>query len=101
MNKTRYHLLVCASYRTSGESKGVCYRKGAVDLLAYLENEIMDRGLDIRVSSVGCLKQCAQGPIMIVYPDGHWYGKVDNEDAIDTVLDALENDEPAEAYLLS
>jgi (2Fe-2S) ferredoxin len=101
MEKTRYHLLVCASYRTNGEARGVCHRKGAVSLLAYLENEIMDRGLDVRVSSVGCLKQCTQGPIMITYPDGHWYGKVDSENAVDAVLDALENDELAEAYLLS
>ncbi len=101
MNKTRYHLFVCASYRTGGEPKGVCHRKGAVDLLAYLENEIMDRGLDARVSSVGCLKQCARGPIMIVYPDGNWYGKVDSESTVDAILDALENGEPAEAYLLS
>ena len=37
MDKTRYHLFVCVSYRTGGEPKGVCHRKGAVDLLAYLE----------------------------------------------------------------
>src|SRR5512145_3246577 len=100
MEKPQYHLLVCASYRTSGEPKGVCYKNGATDLLGYLENEILDRGLDARVSSTGCLKQCTQGPIMIVYPEGHWYGKVKDETAVDAILDAIESGETAADYLV-
>lgn len=100
MDKPEYHLLVCASFRTSGEPQGACHRKGSCDFLAYLDSEILDRGLDARVSSTGCVKQCEQGPIMIVYPEGHWYGGVDSEDAIDTILDALEEGTIADAYLL-
>jgi (2Fe-2S) ferredoxin len=100
MDKPQYHLLVCASYRIGGDPKGVCHRKGSTDMLAYLENEILDRGLDARVSTVGCLKQCGDGPIMIVYPKGHWYGKVDSESTVDAILDAIESGNPAEEYLL-
>ena len=100
MNKPQYHLLVCASFRANGEPQGVCHRKGSCDFLAYLDSEILDRGLDARVSSTGCVKQCEQGPIMIVYPQGHWYGSVDSEDTIDTILDALEEGEVAEKFLL-
>jgi (2Fe-2S) ferredoxin len=101
VDKPRYHLLVCASYRTGGDPKGVCHKKGSTDLLGYLENEILDRGLDARVSSTGCLKQCTQGPILIVYPEGHWYGKIDSEAAVDAILDSLESEEVADIYLIS
>lgn len=89
MDKPDFHILVCASFRLNGEQKGVCHRKGATDLLQYLENEVSDRGMNAVVSSTGCFKVCERGPAMIVYPGGHWYGPM-NEEAIDQVLDALE-----------
>jgi (2Fe-2S) ferredoxin len=100
MDKPQHHLLVCASFRTSGDPQGACFKKGSSDFLAYLDGEILDRGLDARVSSTGCVKQCSQGPILIVYPEGHWYGGVDSEVAIDAILDALEDGDVAEDYLL-
>jgi (2Fe-2S) ferredoxin len=36
---------------------------------------------------------------MVVYPEAHWYGEV-NEEKIDTILDALQEGQPAEALLL-
>ena len=60
-----------------------------------------DRGLDdVLVSPTGCLKLCEKGPVMMVYPDNYWYGEVD-EDAINTILDALEEGKPAEDYLFA
>lgn len=100
MEKPTHHILVCASFRAAGEAKGVCHKKGAVDFLPYLENEILDRGLDALVSSTGCLKECVQGPVMVIYPESQWYGKVNSEDAIDDILDALEEGEVAEAYVM-
>jgi (2Fe-2S) ferredoxin len=52
------------------------------------------------VSTTGCLKLCDQGPVMIVYPEGHWYAGVEGEDAIDAILDGLENGGPAKEYLV-
>ena len=98
MDMTKYHILICNSYRTGGEPKGVCNRKGAADLPQYLENEIVDRGIDATVSTTSCFKRCDKGPLMVVYPQGWWYREVD-EEKIDDILDALEKDEPAEALL--
>ncbi len=100
MEKTAHHILVCASFRTSGEPKGVCHKKGAADHLAYLEGEITDRSMDVTVSSTGCLKQCVNGPIVVIYPENIWYGKVNSEEAIDTILDAVESGGVADDYLL-
>jgi (2Fe-2S) ferredoxin len=89
MNKPEYHFFICNSYRVSGEPQGVCNKKGATDLLQYLETEIQDRGIDGMVSSTGCLKVCTEGPVMVQYPANKWFGAV-TEEKIDSILDAIE-----------
>ena len=102
MEKPTHHILVCASFRMSGEPQGICHKKGSGDYLGYIENEILDRGMDgVVVSSTGCLKACEHGPVMVVYPENTWYGNVDSEDAVDAILDAIEDGEVAEDYVLA
>lgn len=100
INKPDYHILVCNSFRVAGQAQGACNRKEAPNLVQYLENEIVDRGIDALVSTTGCLKICDHGPVMVVYPQGHWYGAVD-EERIDSILDALEEGAAAEELLLN
>ena len=101
MEKPTHHILVCASFRPNGEPKGKCHRKYSLDFLHYIENEIIDRGLEnVIVSSTCCLKLCDEGPVMVIYPENQWYGNVSSEDAIDEILDALEDGETATEYLL-
>lgn len=33
MEKPEHHIFVCASFRADGDGKGVCKKKGSVDLL--------------------------------------------------------------------
>ena len=100
MNKPRYHIFVCASFRGL-EAKGKCVKKNSMSLMQYLEEECSDRGLDAMVSSTGCLKLCDQGPIMVVYPQNYWFGGLTDEEAIDEILDALEAGEPAKNHMLA
>ena len=101
MEKPKHHVFVCGSFRVAGDPKGICHRKDSGALVGYLETEVSDRGLDgVTVSAAGCLKLCEHGPVVVVYPEGHWYGKMD-EDRIDQMLDALEEGKPAEALLIS
>jgi (2Fe-2S) ferredoxin len=70
-------------------------------LLQYLEQELADRGLpEVAVSSTGCLKACDHGPVVIIYPESWWFGGVEDEAAIDAIIDGLESGQPAEAYLI-
>lgn len=90
------------SFRANGDQLGKCAKKGSGQLLGYLESELADRGMsDFQVSSVGCLKLCDHGPVMIIYPEGHWYGGVDSEEAIDEILDSCEENRTSEKYLLT
>lgn len=99
MQKPDYHFMVCASFRQSGEAQGVCAKKGSGSLMQYLENEIIDRGLNGMVTSTGCVKLCEKGPVMIVYPQGNWYGEMD-EEKIDKILDAIEEDQTVPELLI-
>jgi (2Fe-2S) ferredoxin len=100
MNKPAHHILVCASFRATGVPQGVCSKKGSLGLLQYLQDALADHGLDdVLVSTTGCLKRCDHGPVMVVYPEGHWYCQV-NEEALDEILDALAAGKAAEKYLI-
>ena len=99
MQKPDHHLFVCASFRGT-EAKGKCIKKDSMQLITYLEEEIADRGLNAIVSSTGCLKLCEEGPVIVVYPHGHWYGGVTDESVVDEILDAIEAGKAAEKRLL-
>lgn len=101
MEKPTYHILVCNSFRAGGEAKGKCSKKGAGDLVAYIEGEILDRGLDALLACTGCLKQCDNGPVMVIHPQNTWYGNVDSPAAVDEILDALEEGTVAERLLIA
>lgn len=98
MSKPQAHLLICNSFRTCGDPKGVCNKKDSSGLSQYIETELSDRGMDAMVSSTSCMKMCEKGPILVVYPQNWWYGEVD-EEKIDTILDALEQGKPADGRL--
>ena len=40
----------------------------------------------IRVNSAGCLDRCAEGPTIVIYPEGTWYTYVDRAD-INEIID--------------
>ncbi len=100
MDKPDYHIFVCNSFRMSGEPQGICNKKGGPALLQYIEEEVLDRGLDAMISATGCLKVCDRGPAIVIYPQNYWYGNVD-EEAVDAILDALEDGEECEEYLIT
>ncbi|MGE4504536.1 MAG: ferredoxin [Desulfovibrionaceae bacterium] len=93
-------ILVCQSFRAGGDPKGICHKQ-TDGLVQYVEEEILDRGLDMQIVTTGCLKQCESGPIMVVQPENWWFKGVDSEEAVDAILDGVEDGEPAGDYLIS
>jgi (2Fe-2S) ferredoxin len=47
------------------------------------------------------MKACDHGPVMVIQPKGIWYGNVESEEAVDEILDALEDGEVVENRLIS
>jgi (2Fe-2S) ferredoxin len=53
-----------------------------------------------RVNTAGCLDRCELGPVIVIYPEGVWYG-VKNKDEVDEILHALKTQsEPVERLRL-
>ncbi|MDR1486191.1 MAG: (2Fe-2S) ferredoxin domain-containing protein [Planctomycetaceae bacterium] len=102
MQKPLRHILVCGSFRMNGSPQGVCAKGGSGQLLQYLQEELSDRGLvDVVVSCTSCLKVCDRGPAVVVYPDNWWFGHIDNEEAIDAVIESIETGKPDEKYTIA
>ncbi|ADK82102.1 (2Fe-2S) ferredoxin domain-containing protein [Sediminispirochaeta smaragdinae] len=102
MTKPEKQILVCGSFRASGESQGGCEKKGAIGLVPYIQEELADRGMDgVSVAMTSCLNMCDRGPVMAIFPDNIWYGGVDSEDVVDQILDALEGGRTVEELLLT
>lgn len=100
MKKPEYQILVCNSYRVAGDAKGYCNKNGATDFIPYIMEECADRGLDVAITSTACLNVCSQGPVMVIQPQNLWYGGI-TEERIDEILDALEDGESVEEYLIA
>lgn len=93
-------ILLCQSFRSKGDPKGICHKQ-TDGFLQYIEEEILDRDLDMQIVATGCLKQCESGPIMVIQPDNLWFKGIASEEAIDAVLDGLEDSEPPSDYLFT
>ena len=62
-----------------------------------LRDEVERRRLThVRTTRMGCNLQHHQGPILIVYPDGVWYGRLRPEDVPEIVERHLIGGEPVE-----
>ncbi len=81
--KISHHLLLCATSTKAtccDPNEGAkCWSQLKKILQHFdLENPKRIQGIVLR-SKVDCLRICKNGPILLVWPDGIWYGGVDSE----------------------
>lgn len=69
-----------------------CLRQGGKNSIKALKRTLREQDLrkQVMVTKVKCLDQCGRGPVMVVYPEGVWYGGVDEECARRIVTEHLE-----------
>jgi (2Fe-2S) ferredoxin len=98
----RHHVFVCENRRPPDDPRGCCAAKGSEAIRAAFKEELARRGLkrEIRANAAGCLDACADGPTVVVYPEGVWYGHVRLEDVPEIVERHLVNGVPVERLLL-
>jgi (2Fe-2S) ferredoxin len=76
------HVFVCINERAPGHPKGCCKEKGGSEVRDALKRKLTARGVKqhVRANKAGCLDQCEQGIVMVVYPEQVWYGGVTVDD---------------------
>jgi (2Fe-2S) ferredoxin len=84
----RYHVFFCTNLRADGSA--CCQRFNAQALRDHAKKRSKALGITgaggVRINTAGCLDRCAEGPVLVVYPDDVWYSYVDRED-IDEIID--------------
>ena len=79
----RSHVLICGG---TG-----CTSSGSKVLISTFESEIEKNGLaeEVKVVQTGCFGLCALGPVVIIYPEGTFYSRVQESDVAEIVSEHL------------
>ena len=79
----RSHVLICGG---TG-----CTSSGSKVLISTFEKEIEKNGLaeEVKVVQTGCFGLCALGPVVIIYPEGTFYSRVEEKDVAEIVSEHL------------
>ena len=85
MEPFRFHLFVCTQQKSEGVTS--CPASGSFAVLETLDHEIQSRGLtnDVQLTTCGCMGLCDEGPVMVTYPKGVWYRRVQPSDVSEIV----------------
>ncbi len=115
LNKIRDKYKAEIDFRKEGDKSGVSYDYEVVvcggtgcrsckshNVQVKLEELVKANGLEkkVRVGGVGCFGMCAEGPIVLVYPEGVFYTKVSEEDVEKIVLNHFRDGKVVEELLL-
>jgi len=88
------HILVCTGNFCSPDRRG----RALYSLLAELlqREDLLFGPTRVKRGETPCLGVCSNGPIVVVYPDGIWYGSVTPDLLERIVVEHLKNNRPVE-----
>jgi (2Fe-2S) ferredoxin/predicted O-methyltransferase YrrM len=96
MEPFRFHFFVCTQQKPEGVPS--CPASGSLAVLDALDRQLQARGLENEVqrTTCGCMGLCDEGPVMVVYPAGVWYRRVQPSDVSDIVDSHLREGKPVD-----
>ena len=98
MSYYQHHVFFCTNLREDGSQ--CCEQCGARAMRAYMKRRCKELGLTgagrARINSASCMDRCAEGPVMVVYPEAVWYTYVDRVDIDEIIEQHLQNGRPVE-----
>jgi (2Fe-2S) ferredoxin len=89
MEPFHHHVFVCTQQKPEGVPS--CPSSSSLQVLEALEREVLAQGLDddVQITTCGCMGLCDDRPVIIVYPEGTWYRKIQEEDVPEIVASHL------------
>ena len=89
----RSHVMICGG---TG-----CTSSGSDKVAEAFENEILAAGLEneVKVIRTGCFGLCALGPIVVIYPEGSFYSRINDGDVKEIVNEHLLKGRPVTKLL--
>jgi (2Fe-2S) ferredoxin/predicted O-methyltransferase YrrM len=99
MGPFRIHLFVCTQQKPEGVPS--CPANGSLAVLSALDREIQARGIgnDVQLTTCGCMGLCDEGPVMVIYPEGVWYRRVQPSDIAEIVGQHLCDGKPVDRLI--
>ena len=89
MSFYQHHVFFCTNQREDGCD--CCASHNAKAMRDYAKKRCKELGIHepgkVRINNAGCLNRCAEGPVLVVYPEGTWYTYVDRDD-IDEIIES-------------
>lgn len=89
MSYYQYHVFFCTNQREDGARCCQDFNAGA--MRDYAKKRCKELGIhgigNVRINNAGCLNRCAEGPVIVVYPQETWYTYVDRDD-IDEIIES-------------
>jgi (2Fe-2S) ferredoxin len=102
MSFFQHHVFFCTNQREDGSQ--CCGQCGAQAARDYVKKRCKALGIhgpgQVRINTAGCLDRCAQGPVIVIYPEETWYTYVDHEDLDEIISEHLQNGRVVERLLL-
>ena len=92
------HVLICTQ---SGCCKDKDEAKETGKTLNKACKKLKDDGISVYVTEVECLNFCQNGPLMVVYPEGDWYGRVTPDACAQIVERHLRAGEAVEEFVFA
>jgi len=87
----RHHVFFCTNQRDDGSQ--CCAQCDASGLRDHLKRRSKELGIadpgGVRINTAGCLDRCAEGPVIVVYPEAIWSTYVDWEDVEEILTEHL------------
>lgn len=98
IRKLKHHVFICTNDRGPDNPRGCCKSKGSEALIPLFKAELEKAGLkgEVRAQRAGCLDVCESGVVLVVYPEGVWYGRVQPSDVPEIVRSHLLEGKPVE-----
>ncbi len=96
MEPFRFHLFVCTQQKPEGVPS--CAASGSFAVINELDRQIEARGLrdTVQLTTCGCMGLCDEGPVMVVYPEGTWYRRVQPADVSEIVDRHMAHEQPVQ-----